>query len=131
MKYRMQQKYALVLGMVGGAAVGAALVEALHAQSSPPAYFVAEISEITNPEDFGIYGSKLPATVQKYGGQYLVRGGRVDALEGDAPKRCVIQAWKSMADAHRWYDSPEYSEIRPIRQRSAKTRAFFVEGVPN
>jgi uncharacterized protein (DUF1330 family) len=131
MKYRIEPIYALALGIVPGAAVGAALVQGLHAQSGPPAYYIAEVTEITNPDDFGSVASEVPATIQKYGGQYLVRGGRGDAVEGDGPKRIIVIAWKSMADAHKWYNSPEYSAIRPIRLRSSKARSFIVEGVPN
>ena len=59
-----------------------------------------------------------------------MRGGKSQLLESDPPKRIVVMAFKSLADAQKWDASPEYSAIRPIRQRSAKTRAFIVEGVP-
>jgi uncharacterized protein (DUF1330 family) len=58
-----------------------------------------------------------------------VRGGKTEALEGEPPKRIIVIAFKSMADAQRWYASPEYSAIRPIRQRTAKARGFIVEGL--
>ena len=84
---------------------------------------------MSNPDRFNTYAAGVPATVEKYGGHYLVRGGKTEALEGEPPKRIIVTAFKSMADAQRWYASPEYSAIRPIRQRSAKTRGFIVEGV--
>jgi len=126
----MKSLYKLGLVLLAGVAIGAAAGKGLNAQSSPPAYYVAEVFEVTNPDDFKTYAPAVPATVEKYGGRYLARGGKADALEGDPPKRIVITAFKSMADAHRWYDSPEYSAIRPIRWRSAKSRSFIVEGVP-
>jgi uncharacterized protein (DUF1330 family) len=116
--------------MLVGVAIGATAIGALNAQSGPPAYYINELSEVTNPDDFKTYAAGAPATVEKYGGRYLARGGKADALEGDPPKRIIVITFKSMADAHKWYDSSEYSAIRPIRQRSAKARNFIVEGVP-
>jgi uncharacterized protein (DUF1330 family) len=49
-------------------------------------------------------------------------------LEGEPPKRIIVTAFQSTADAQRWYASPEYSALRAIRQRAAKARGFIVEG---
>ena len=125
----MKSHVKLGLTLLAGVAIGAIAVKALNAQASPPAYYVAEVFEVTNPDDFKTYAAGVPATVEKYGGHYLARGGKADPLEGDPPKRIIVTAFKSAADAHKWYDSPEYSAMRPIRQRSAKSRAFIVEGV--
>lgn len=93
-----------------------------------PAFFIAEI-EVIDPEAFKLYASRVAATAARYGGKYIVRGGKTDSLEGEPPKRIVISTWPSMDDAKRWYQSPEYSEIVSIRQRACKSRAFFVEGL--
>jgi uncharacterized protein (DUF1330 family) len=126
----MKPYYKLGLAMLVGVAIGVAAVGGIKAQSSPPAYYVAEIFEVNNPDDYKTYVAGVAATVEKYGGRRIVRAGKADALEGDPPKRIIITTFKSMADAHKWYDSPEYSAIRPIRQRSTKSRNFIVEGVP-
>ena len=125
----MTSHYKLGLALLTGIAIGAVAVKGLNAQASPPAYYIAEVFEVTNPDDFKTYAAGVPATVEKYGGHYLARGGKADALEGDPPKRIIVTAFKSAADAHAWYDSPEYSAIRPIRQRSARSRNFIVEGL--
>jgi len=49
----------------------------------PAAYVIAEI-EITHPEGYKEYTAQVPATIQKYGGRFLVRGGRTQVLEGGA-----------------------------------------------
>ena len=77
------------------------------------------------------YGPKVPATLQPYGGRFVVRGGRLAALEGDAPPRFVIIAFDSMEKARAWYNSPAYQQLAPIRQRASKTTLFIAEGVPN
>jgi uncharacterized protein (DUF1330 family) len=124
----MKSLYTLELVLLAGVAIGAAAAKGLYAQSSPPGYYFNEVSEVTNPDEYKIYATGVPATVEKYGGRFLVRGGKADGFEGESPKRIVIIAFKSVADAHKWYASPEYSAIRPIRQRVAKARNFIVEG---
>lgn len=120
-----------VLALLIGVAIGAVAVKGLNAQASPPAYCIAEVFEVTNPDDMKTYAAAVPATAEKYGGRYLARGGKADALEGDPPTRIIVIAFKSAADAHKWYDSSEYSAVRPIRQRSARSRNFIVEGLPD
>ena len=39
-----------------------------------PAYFIVDL-EITDPAGFEEYRQLVPATIQQYGGRYVVRGG--------------------------------------------------------
>jgi uncharacterized protein (DUF1330 family) len=94
-----------------------------------PAYFIAEV-EVSDPEGFKAYASQVAATAEQYGGRYIARGGTIHPIEGEAPKRLVISVWDTVEDAKRWHRSPEYSKIIGIRHRTAKTRAFIVEGLP-
>jgi uncharacterized protein (DUF1330 family) len=98
------------------------------AQSTSPAYYVAELSEVTDPEALKTNRAAARDTVEKYGGTYLVLGGTTESLEGQPASRIVTISFKSLSDARKWYNSPEYSAVRPIRQRSAKSRTFLVEG---
>jgi uncharacterized protein (DUF1330 family) len=127
----MKRHYGLALAMLAGVALGALAVKAINAQSSPPAYYIAEVFEVTDADTFKTYAAGVPPTVEKYGGRYLARGGKTQANEGEPPARIIVTAFKSMADAQKWYASPEYSAIRPLRQRSARARNFIVEGVPD
>lgn len=95
--------------------------------AKPPAYYIAEF-ELKDAESFKPYHAGVPATVAKYGGVYTVRGGSTVSLEGAPPKRIIIMTFKSLDDAKRWYDSPEYSALRPHRQKSGNTRNYIVEG---
>ena len=92
----------------------------------PPAFFIAEV-EVIDPEEFKLYASRVAETAARYGGRYIVRGGKTESLEGDPPKRIAISTWKSMEDAKRYYQSPEYSEIIGIRHRRA-SRASLLRG---
>ena len=94
-----------------------------------PAYFVAEL-ETTNPAGMEPYRAAVPATIAQYGGRFLARGGATELLEGEPePKRIVILEFADTAAAKRWYNSPEYQKILPIRLANSSGRAFIVEGV--
>jgi len=93
------------------------------------AYFVAEL-EITNPAAMEPYRAEVPATIAQYGGRYLVRGGATELVEaGPEPKRIVIVEFADAAAAKRWYHSPEYQKILPIRLANSTGRVFIVEGL--
>jgi uncharacterized protein (DUF1330 family) len=94
-----------------------------------PAYFVAEL-EVTNPTGMEPYRAEVPATLAKYGGRFLTRGGATELVEGGPePKRVVILEFADTAAVKRWYDSPEYQKILPMRLANSTGRAFIVEGM--
>jgi len=93
------------------------------------AYVIAEV-EVTDAAAYEEYRKRVPATIEQYGGKYLVRGGATETQEGGwAPARLVILEFPSMAQARRWYDSPEYAPARAIRQRASKSKLIFAEGL--
>jgi uncharacterized protein (DUF1330 family) len=94
-----------------------------------PSYFVADV-EITNSVGYEPYRAAVPATIAQYGGRYLTRGNAAELLEGGPePKRIVILEFTDIAAAKRWYRSPEYQKILPIRLANSTGRVFIVEGV--
>ena len=94
-----------------------------------PAYFIVD-NEVIDHAGFEEYRKQVPATVEKYGGKFLVRGGRVQALEGDwKPKRIVVTEFPTTEQARRWYDSEEYRALKALRLRTARGSVVLVEGV--
>jgi uncharacterized protein (DUF1330 family) len=94
-----------------------------------PAYVIVDI-DIVDPVGYEQYKNLAGATVEKYGGKYVVRGGKSEVLEGDwRPKRIVILQFDSMARAKEWLNSEEYREPRKMRHRTAKTNMIVLEGV--
>lgn len=94
-----------------------------------PAYVIAEVT-ITDPQGFDEYRQMVPATVAKYGGKFIVRGGQTEKMEGDwEPKRLVILEFDSAERAKQWWASEEYREAKALRQRTALTNLVIVEGV--
>ena len=93
-----------------------------------PAYFIAEL-DTTNQAGMEPYRAAVPATITQYGGRYLTRGGVTELVEGGPePKRVVILEFANTAAAKRWYNSPEYQKILPIRLANSTGRVFIVEG---
>ena len=93
------------------------------------AYVIAQI-EVTDPEGYARYREMAPATVEQYGGRYIVRGGEVEALEGDwAPTRLVILQFDSVERAKEWWNCEEYAEAKALRQRTTKSKLTLIEGL--
>jgi uncharacterized protein (DUF1330 family) len=92
------------------------------------AYAIAEI-EVTDPAAYEDYRRQVPAVVQKYQGKFIVRGGKVDPREGGwTPSRIVVVEFPSMAQAQKWYDSPEYAPLIKLRQKASRGKLILVEG---
>jgi len=93
-----------------------------------PAYLIADVTT-TDQATMDEYRKQVPATVAKYGGRFLVRGGAHEVREGDwKPNRLVIIEFPSMEQARRWYDSEEYRNPRALRLKAGRTNLVMVEG---
>jgi len=93
------------------------------------AYVVCDI-EVTDPAGYEGYKALSGASVEQYGGRFLVRGGEVDILEGEwRPSRFVLIEFDDVEAARRWYGSPEYSQAREIRQEASKASFVLAPGV--
>ena len=106
----------------------------MHARSSVSpvgiaAYAVRTVS-ITDPPGFEAYRQMVPATVARYGGKFVVRGGQMEMLEGNwAPKRLGVIEFESAERAKQWWASEDYREAKALRQRTAQTNLIVIEGV--
>ena len=79
------------------------------------AYLLANIT-VNNPENYKEYVEKVKSIVEKFDGEYLVRGGEMSVIEGDWPhKRNIVIKFPSREKAMEWYNSEEYKPIRQIR----------------
>ena len=92
-------------------------------------YIIVQV-DVQDPAKFEDYRALVPATIQQYGGEYLVRGGAFEKLEGDEPLgRMVLLRFPSYAQAKAWYDSEEYAGPKAMRHASSRANAVLVEGV--
>jgi uncharacterized protein (DUF1330 family) len=94
------------------------------------AYVISDL-EIRDPVLVERYRSLAQASIAKYGGRYLARGGAIEPVEGGwTPKHIVIVEFPTMDKAREWYRSPEYAEALAVRRDALDRRLIFVEGVP-
>ncbi|MDO9092986.1 MAG: DUF1330 domain-containing protein [Rubrivivax sp.] len=96
----------------------------------PAAYLVVE-SQITDAEAFKAYMAAAPAVAKAFGGEYLVRGGRMAVLEGNwQPPRLTVLRYPSFDQAKAMYDSPDYVKARSFRKgATACFNMVLVEGI--
>lgn len=93
------------------------------------AYVIAEI-DVKDPARYDEYRKMVPATLEAYGGRFVVRGGAAEALEGSPdPARIVVLEFDSVEQAKRWWSSEEYREAKALRQQASDGRMIVVEGV--
>src|ERR1700738_1001613 len=116
--------------MVGSAALCAAPVQTLHAQTKPPAY---NIAEITIKDQDGYNKEYLPLITKALtdaGGKFLVRGGKTISYEGAAPApRVVVVQFESLDKLQTLYNSAPYKDVIAVGDKYSTQRIFGAEGV--
>lgn len=95
-----------------------------------PAYAVAILSETQLNDEIRTYLEQIDATLQPFSGQYVIHGGPYHALEGEPKADLIVVEFPDLEHASRWYESPAYKAIRPLRTANCVGTLFLVEGVP-
>jgi len=94
------------------------------------AYFLVDTREIKNAVKMEEYKSRVTPVVEKFGGRYLAIGGAFEVVEGDwRPVYPVLIQFPSMEQAHRWYDSAEYRELKELRLSATRGSGVFIAGL--
>ena len=92
------------------------------------AYLISDIT-VLDEERYAGYRARVSDQIRQFGGEYLVRGGKVEGLEGDwQPSRVVVVKFESIAAAKKWWGSEEYGELKALRQATTETKMIVVEG---
>ncbi len=101
-------------------------------KSGPPAYFIAEV-EIHDMAGFKPYAEQFASTLEPFGGQLLSFGESIVPIEGieKTAARAAIVVFPNAQAGRDWFASPTYRKIAPLREKSAHTRAFSVDGLPS
>jgi uncharacterized protein (DUF1330 family) len=91
-------------------------------------YVIAQMS-VHDVAKYGQYGAGVPATIGRYGGKILVAND-IEVKEGSpAYPRTVMGEFPDMESARKWYESPEYQALIPLRQAGSNGVLFMVEGL--
>jgi uncharacterized protein (DUF1330 family) len=90
-------------------------------------YWIPHI-DVTNPEGYQAYVAATPPAHHKYAGRALVRGGKLQAVEGRSRSRNVLREFPDYVTALACYRSPEYQSAKPLRLAHAVADFVVVEG---
>jgi uncharacterized protein (DUF1330 family) len=93
----------------------------------PKGYWVASI-DVTDPEGYKLYMAEVINAFRRYGGRYLMRGGRSERVEGKGRSRIVVIEFKDYATALACHGSPEYAKARALRAGKAEADIIVTEG---
>ena len=95
----------------------------------PYGYVIAQIT-VTDPQVYPTYVAQVQPILDKFGGEFLVRGGRSESHEGTPPgDRNVVIRFPSYEKAREWYHSREYAEAKALRMSASTSVQTIVEGV--
>jgi uncharacterized protein (DUF1330 family) len=94
-----------------------------------PAYMIVQL-KVTDADRFARYREAVPSVVAAFGGRYIARGGAVEVLEGSHDgRRLVLFEFPSVDAIKQFWHSPEYAEVKPLRENAAEVDAWVVPGV--
>jgi uncharacterized protein (DUF1330 family) len=90
-------------------------------------YWIAHV-DVSNEQGFKPYADANQAIFKKFGGRYVVRGGKFDGMEGSSRSRNVVVEFADYATAIACYRSPEYQENIKRRQPYSTVDLIVIEG---
>ena len=93
----------------------------------PKGYWIPHI-DVRDAEGYKGYMAATPPAHAKYNGVALVRGGRMEVLEGRARARVVLREFPDYAAALACYRSPEYQGAKPLRLAHSAAEFVIAEG---
>lgn len=92
-------------------------------------YALSDTAKITDPQMLAEYAQRIAPTFEKYGVKALVAGAGYETIEGIWQSQAVtILEFEDREHFERWYNSPEYQEIRPLRTQATSGRVILTPG---
>ena len=95
-----------------------------------PAYMIVTATIHDRERFVAGYAPAAARLIEQFGGEYLLRGPGVQCLEGDIADGAsiVISKWPDRAAIHAFWNSPEYSEVKKLREGLADAQVLVVDG---
>jgi len=93
------------------------------------AYAIAHLRNVRVGPDIVRYLERIDATLEPFGGRFIVHGGPVDVREGEWQGDVIVIEFPDRERASGWYESPEYQAILALRTDNAESTAILVDGV--
>ncbi|ANT48553.1 DUF1330 domain-containing protein [Mesorhizobium amorphae] len=93
------------------------------------AYAVAHMRQATLGPEIVEYLHKIDATLEPFGGRFLVHGGAVEVVENSWPGHLIVIEFPDRDHVRGWYNSPAYQAILALRTENSQADVIFVDGV--
>lgn len=95
-----------------------------------PAYMIITAKVHDREKFITGYGAAAAALIPKFGGEYLLRGPGAELLEGSFGEGAsmVISKWPSREAARTFWNSPEYAEVKKLREGLAEVQVLLIDG---
>jgi uncharacterized protein (DUF1330 family) len=94
-----------------------------------PVYMIVDV-DIADPAAYETYKAEVPALIARHGGEYLVRGGAHEVIEGTwNPTRLVLFRFPDRASVKAFIDDPDYAPLKALRQRISRGDIVMVDGI--
>jgi uncharacterized protein (DUF1330 family) len=91
-------------------------------------YVIARVN-VTDPDQYAKYRAATPAAVAAFGGQFIVRGGDMETLEGpEESNRVVVIKFETMDKARKFYNSEIYQAAKSLRDGAADGQFILLDG---
>ena len=86
--------------------------------------------DVHDPKGFEEYRAAVPTLIAKHGGEYIVRGGEFEVIEGDwQPNRVIVIRFPDRQAIRNLHADPEYAASADVRRATAKSRIIAVDGI--
>jgi uncharacterized protein (DUF1330 family) len=93
------------------------------------AYLIVDV-RLKDAAAYEAYKAAVPALIARHGGEYLVRGGALEVLEGTwQPTRLVLFRFPDRAAIHAFMNDPDYAPLKALRHRLAEADMVAVDGI--
>lgn len=93
------------------------------------AFAIGLLEDLQFSPDIVAYLERIDASLEPFGGEFLVHGTRPEVKEGMFEGDCVVIGFPTMALARAWYSSEVYAELIPLRARHSRSTVFLLERV--
>ena len=90
-------------------------------------YWIGQV-DVSDPEGYKTYISENAKAFRKYGARFLIRGGKMEVVEGQSRSRVVVIEFADYATALECYNSPEYAGALELRKTTAVADIIVIEG---
>jgi uncharacterized protein (DUF1330 family) len=128
----MKTRTTIALSVLAGSVIGAAAIQAIHAQAAKPPIYVINELDVTDPAAFQTYAEAQAKLIQKHDGHYIIRRGKtVATISGTPPTGAVtVYVFDNQDKMQAWRDDPAQKDVLGTRDKAGKFRSFAVEGLP-